>query len=51
MFAKCNERKSLADRASDRSDVVFLCHLLKDKKPQVLEGYIFRVTAKGVDIM
>jgi exoribonuclease R len=48
---KCNERKTLADRASDRSDVVFLCHLLKGKKPQVMEGYIFRVTAKGVDVM
>ena len=48
---KCNERKTLADRASDRSDIVFLCHYLKDKKPVVMEGYIFRVTAKGVDVM
>ncbi len=48
---KCNERKTLADRASDRSDVVFLCHLLKDRKPEIVEGYIFRVNAKGIDVM
>ncbi len=33
----CNARKTNADRASDRSDVVFLCHLLKDAAPRELE--------------
>ena len=48
---RCNERKTLADRASDRSDVVFLCHYLKDKAPEELEGYVYRVTAKGFDVV
>ena len=48
---QCNERKVLADRASDRSDVVFLCHLLKDKPAEEVEGYVFRVTSKGFDVM
>lgn len=47
----CNERKSLADSASDRSDVVFLCHLLKDKPIVEMDGYVFRITAKGFDVM
>merc|ERR1711916_71419 len=48
---KCNERKVMADRASDRSDVVFLCHYLKEQPPQEYEGYVYRVTAKGFDVM
>lgn len=47
----CNERKIMADRAGDRSDVVFLCHYLKDRPVEVLEGYVYRITAKGFDVM
>lgn len=47
----CNERKVLADRASQRSDVVFLCHYLKDRKPEAYEGYVYRITAKGFDVL
>jgi VacB/RNase II family 3'-5' exoribonuclease len=47
----CNDRKVQADRASSRSDVVFLCHYLKDKEPQEYEGYVYRITAKAFDVM
>jgi hypothetical protein len=47
----CNERKARADRASERSDVVFLCHLFKELPPAELEGYVYKVSAKGFDVM
>ncbi len=46
----CNNRKTKADKAQDKCDLVFLCTLLKNHPPMELDAIVLSIYGKSFDI-